>query len=512
MYTVLLVDDEEMVTQGLSRFVPWAELGFEVAGTALSADKALEFLKHTPVNLVITDVIMPVKTGLDLIEAINEQYPTVKTVILSGYSDFSYAQQALRLGALDYLTKPINFNAIRDLLKRVREKLDAESAQSGDNDRLRQTLKRSMIMNLCNGFPLDEARTAAYLDLHCPITAVRISCRDKQSFSVELATELLQTLAPCQIVSPAENEILCILEGERDQGQLDAAFDRLIHLISVSGLHLCIGISEEFPGYHELQLASIQAAKAMRYQKARCTAGTTLYSRMREMYLNLKETSEQKITGLVTTLSTPDRRGNLIEEFNADFERLEADPDFSLTTAQRFCTELLVELDAPIRDLMPEDYPRHAFLSENLMEILSLKTTGAVQEHMVAHLQKLLEDLMESDESVNAVELIDRVKNYIQEHYADNLSLAVLSNVFFVCPAYLSRLFKKKTGINFVDYLTELRIEKAKEFLANPSMKVYTVAEMVGYENPRYFSRIFKDAAGMSPQDYRLSLTDHSEC
>lgn len=81
-----------------------------------------------------------------------------------------------------------------------------------------------------------------------------------------------------------------------------------------------------------------------------------------------------------------------------------------------------------------------------------------------------------------------------------------MSNVFFVCPAYLSRLFKKKTGINFVDYLTRLRVEKAKEFLALPALKVYTVAEMVGYENPRYFSRIFKDVTGMSPQDYRSSV------
>ena len=81
-----------------------------------------------------------------------------------------------------------------------------------------------------------------------------------------------------------------------------------------------------------------------------------------------------------------------------------------------------------------------------------------------------------------------------------------MSNVFFVCPAYLSRLFKKKTGINFVDYLTRLRVEKAKEFLALPALKVYTVAEMVGYENPRYFSRIYKDVTGMSPQDYRSSV------
>ena len=510
MYKVLLVDDEEMVTQGLSRFVPWAELGFQVIGTALSADKALEFLSRNPTDLVITDVIMPVKTGLDLIEEINRQYPAVKTVILSGYSDFAYAQQALRLGAMDYLTKPINFTAIREVLARVREKLEQESIQSGKNDQMQQSLTRSMLMNLCNGFPLEESKIAVYLDVHCPITALRISCMDKTALPPDLSGELHTTMAPCRIVSPAENELLCILEGKREPARICAAAETLIDLTAVGGLSLCIGVSEELAGYPELQIAAIQAAKAMRYQRARCTSGVTLYSKMREMYLNLRETSEQQIVSLVTTLSTPDRRGNLIEEFNADFESLEARPDFSLTTAQRFCTELLVELDAPIRDLLTDEYPRHTFLSEILMELLSLQTPDEVRSHMVLHLQELLEDLTGSDESVNAVELIDRVKTYIREHYADNLTLAVLSNVFFVCPAYLSRLFKKKTGINFVDYLTELRIEKAKEFLAISSMKVYTVAEMVGYENPRYFSRLFKDATGMSPQDYRSTMTPNS--
>ena len=127
-------------------------------------------------------------------------------------------------------------------------------------------------------------------------------------------------------------------------------------------------------------------------------------------------------------------------------------------------------------------------------------------------MQKLLHDLSQLDESQNAMELIDRVKKYIQNHFAENLTLTVLSEVFFVCPAYLSRLFKKKTGINFVDYLTNLRMEKAKEFLAIPSVKIYTVAEMVGYENPRYFSRLFKDATGVSPQEYRTMVCEEREC
>ncbi|MEG3074264.1 MAG: helix-turn-helix domain-containing protein, partial [Ruthenibacterium sp.] len=122
------------------------------------------------------------------------------------------------------------------------------------------------------------------------------------------------------------------------------------------------------------------------------------------------------------------------------------------------------------------------------------------------YLERLFAILREQDETRQTAELIDRVKNYIQEHFAENLTLTVLSELFYICPAYLSRLFKKKTGVNFVEYLTNLRITKGKEFLADSSLMIYTVSEMVGYENPRYFSRLFKESVGCSPQEYRNKL------
>ena len=511
MYTVLLVDDEEMVTQGITRFVPWEETGFTVAGTASSADKALAFLEKTPVDLVFTDITMPVKSGLELIEAINEKYPKIKTVIISGYSDFNYAQQAIRLGALDYLTKPINFGAMRTLLEKVRVKLDEEHQRSGSDVKLQEILAHSMIMNICNGIPYDKSKASIYLDTTCPITAVRISFREKHPFPEDLYPEISQALGRCQIVSPTENEALCVLEGERKPAEILKGLEQLIDLVAVGGYHMYAGVSEQVSSYSDLRIAFLQAAKAMRYQKARNTSGVTCFRLMREIYPNSKEDEEQQITQLISSLAAPDTRATLIQDFTTTLSAMETRPNFSFAMAQRFCTELLIELDARLQDLLSEDYSRHAYLSESLMDVLSAKTLPEIQEYMVGHIQKLLDNLGQLDESQNAMELIDRVKKYIQAHFAENLTLTVLSEVFFVCPAYLSRLFKKKTGINFVDYLTNLRMEKAKEFLAIPSMKVYTVAEMVGYENPRYFSRLFKDATGTSPQEYRNMVCSESE-
>ena len=159
-------------------------------------------------------------------------------------------------------------------------------------------------------------------------------------------------------------------------------------------------------------------------------------------------------------------------------------------------------MDDPIQQLKLRDYPRHALLSEALMDIMGAENLQQ-QCNNGTLLQQLAEHIDRIDKTEVTGELIDRVKAYIQAHFAEKITLAVLSETFYVSPVYLSRLFKRKTGINFVDYLTSLRIEKAKEYLRDPELRVYHVAEMVGYENPRYFARLFKKDTGFSPQEYK---------
>lgn len=119
MYQVLLVDDEEIVCRGLTQFVKWQEQGFSVAGTANSAKEALALLERTPVDVVFLDIRMPEVSGLELLKILHRDYPEMKCVILSGHSDFSYAQEAIRFGAIDYLTKPVVLKDVEALLQRL---------------------------------------------------------------------------------------------------------------------------------------------------------------------------------------------------------------------------------------------------------------------------------------------------------------------------------------------------------------------------------------------------------
>lgn len=504
---MLLVDDEAMVTQGLTRFVNWQEAGYTVAGTATSVAKALDFLEKEPVDLVITDIQMPGQNGIDLIRILKEKYPQIKSIILSGYTEFSYAQQAIRLGALDYLTKPINFSSMRTLLEEVSKKLDEENQRSGEDSRMQELLTHTLILNIANGVEYDEKRAAVCLNTKCPITAVRLSQRDKGNLPENMHKELKERFAPCHVTSPSEAELLLILEGERDSAEVFRQLTGLSEEVSLCGVSLCVGVSEQCQGYSQLRNAVMQAGKAMRYQKARSGPGVMLYEQVHQMFMNHTENDDEVIHHLVELLITPEMRGQLLGEFANAISAIANHPGYSIASVQRFCTELLVEMDGPIQDMDLPDYSRHALLSEALMDVLGAKNAQDIQVYMMDYLKRILDKLQLVDESQQAGELIDRVKDYISAHYAENLTLAVLSEIFYVCPAYLSRLFKKKTGINFVDHLTALRMEKAKELLANPALKVYNIAEMVGYENPRYFSRLFKEDTGCSPQEYRSMLS-----
>ena len=122
MYQILIVDDEEIVCRGLAQFVKWKEHGFEVAGIAYSVNEAISLLEKIHIDVIFTDIRMPGKTGLDLLHVTKDKYPEIKSIILSGFNDFAYTKEAIRCGAIDYLTKPVNLDEVGVLLNQLKEK------------------------------------------------------------------------------------------------------------------------------------------------------------------------------------------------------------------------------------------------------------------------------------------------------------------------------------------------------------------------------------------------------
>lgn len=170
------------------------------------------------------------------------------------------------------------------------------------------------------------------------------------------------------------------------------------------------------------------------------------------------------------------------------------------------CISFLIELNSCLQGLNLSDEDLHQHLNETLNQILLAETCQDGASCMYAYFQWLIRLLDRADEHTLGKDVIREIQIYIRQHYRENISLNSLAEQFYLHPNYLSRLFKEKTGQNFTEYLTQIRMEQVKELLKNSDRKIIEICEQTGYDNPRYFSKVFKQYTGMTPSEYRESL------
>lgn len=490
MYSVLLVDDEPMVTDGMSRFFNWEESGFKVVATATSAARALTFLECNDADLVITDINMPVQNGIDLIRILKDEYPRIKTIILSGYSEFSYAQSAIRLGALDYLIKPLNFHSLKSVLDHAKELLDKLNSK----DDISSLLKSTLLMNFINGYPYDEKKANAVVDSTKPIFIAKVIVEgdgNLESFIQKLENEY----KGISILQAEENSIFIVFE---DIDDCDGLRLGLLHIAN-DFPGTIIGLSSRGDDYSSIRNLALEALKAMKYQYVTGRSGIMSYPQIKNQYMDIEKHHESLVKEMVEILCSNDKRDTIIEYYTTTLISLSSDLSFQ----KRFSTEALVEINLALRNYNADGLEDRSLLSSTLLSAANAKNKDDLVIAVTQYLNFVKEALDKRDGSVIDGELSERVKAYINIHYREDLSLNTLADFFYVSPVYLSRVFKKKTGRNYIEYLTSVRIEKAKEYLSDRSMKVYSIPPLVGYDNPRYFNKLFKENVGMTPGEYR---------
>ena len=409
VYQVLIVDDEEIVCRGLARFVKWEKYGFQVAGTAASGEEALSILGKKPIDLIFMDIRMPQMTGLELLKLVKEQYPQTKCVILSGYSDFSYAQEAIRNGASDYLTKPVVLKDIETLLERLSSEFTHQQKESLIHTNRMEALLLSAVKGYSHIDPhrYDLPNLKQWYGLSMILKNKTFSQMEIDEKKQQMRSQISSVIPSAIFLDDELSSLFALLPWESD-----TSFDSLTALLE----QLCFGLKEWSCGasslkygFGELQEGWEESRKAQLFHQTKPTDSIILYS-------NIKQ--------------------NLA------------------------CTP------TPALDISRE---------------------------------------VPDEKNINK-DVIQEIQNFICCHYAENISLNSLAEQFYLHPNYLSRLFKEKTGHNFVEYLTEIRMEKVKELLRSSNKKIIEICDMTGYDNPRYFSKVFKQYTGMTPREYRDNL------
>jgi two-component system response regulator YesN len=500
-YQVLLVDDEEIVCRGMRQFVKWKEHGFEVADIASDVDGAIGLLEKLHVDVVFMDVRMPGKSGLELLKVIEEEYPEIKCIILSGYADFSYAQEAIRHGAVDYLTKPVRLGEVEALLDRLQEEFERQKEKARvHSDRL-----EGLMMSAARGYSGGDFEKYG-LNLPESWCGMAMSLRNHNLPEEEIQEkketikQQLLALEPGTVILEDEIFSLFVLTPCRSE----ESFDSLVSLLE----QLCVefrdwgcGVSKKKSSEKDLHTAYEEASQALRYGLAGTKERVIFYRNIENLFTAEFETLEELVPELLKRLADPETRESVCSLLK---QRLEAfyEQNPGLNQFQTACLRLLIELNSRLRGCVSEE-SLHERLNHTLSLLLLSQEKDNVCVCVLDYVKWLVECLNQSDGQQLGKGVIREIQLFIRKHYSENITLNALAEQFYLHPNYLSRIFKEKTGKNFVEYLTEVRMEKVKELLRTSDRKIIEICAMTGYDNPWYFSKVFKQYTGMTPKEYR---------
>ena len=529
-YRVVIVDDEKPIAEGLKAFINWEEEGFTVVGTAYNGEAGVEAAVCLEADVVMTDIRMPLLSGHGLINRVREIKPECIFLVLSGYNNFEYAQEAINSGAVCYLLKPIQEDELRNTLRRIRKQLDARQASAREISLLRERLEqlkpvllekglyetvsdkrsgREQILERWNrlntGYALerfavmvaepddlekiyhDDTENIVYVDYQ--ITQLIEKYIEENRIGVSFRNSRGQTVFICCVPERVMQGELRRIAGEMQE-----------KVFSNTNATISIGISAISDDPGTIHMIYKQAQKALEYRLLRQDGCVILADELApETDMSLYPISlEKEMLDCIEMgdLETSVSRLNEIFAYMTDHRG--SSPNFVYT----ICTGIVVSVlhKAVTCGISTEDIRRNiSFGTDRLSEMRSVpelrqKVTELV-EYVVCQIHLM------RDQQQNGV--IGDICRYVEEHYQDNISLDFIEEKFFINASYLSYLFKKKTGQNFIGYLTEVRIENAKKLLRQPELKVYEVGTLVGYGSSRYFSQIFEKKVGMTPTEYR---------
>ncbi len=529
LYSVLLVDDEEDVFQVIMKKLDWESMGFRIAGYARNGVEALEMAEELQVDVVMTDIKMPYMDGLTFCKKLKELYPKTKIIIFSGFDEFDYAREAIKVEAEEYILKPIDSNELREIFERIKINLDKELDEKRNIDKLREYYLESLPMLQENFFVslmegrISENQIEKYaedyqIDLQGPyyvVTILHISTTmtdgEERQIDPFLKAIAVKKLAEEQLMDTWESKLfmylgdILVITQLRDEDSAASFTDTMDKLCRVSkricnarvtaGIgHLC-GQLSQLPG-------SYQGAKnAVSYR--------VLYGNTRA--INIAEIDPQENVDVpweeafIQKIFKEIKMGEegALKEAIGEFAARLAVSKISLQKYRLLLMELVTEIFRFIGNNQINGDAIFGQDSDIYNQVLQLESTQALRDWLEKNCMKMHRQVLHERQDTTKF-FVTKAIAYVKEHYGDqDLSIETICSYLSVSAAYFSTVFKKETGKTFINYLTDYRMDKALELLMEKGEKTYIIAEKVGYSDPNYFSYVFKKQFGMSPSKYK---------
>lgn len=542
MLKIFLAEDEVVVRETIKRMIPWEELGFELVGEAADGEMALPLLIRQQPDLLITDIKMPFMDGLTLARLAKKEIPGLKVVILSGYDDFNYAKQAIGIGVEDYLLKPITKNALIERLSEIRSRYEHEKTQKEYYEKFQREMQayeknssRDFFEALVGGsmdmmevykraekLGLDivaEAYNVLIFTMNCDedFSGQRDEYSSWEAESLELLENFFAGHSSAMLFRSNIFSYGVLLKGQREtiEENTRACVDEIRKILSRQDgrREWFLAVGQSVDRLSQIQKSYHTASRAFS-QRYLYDENILYYDEMETMehpggqaetednaYLQKVDVNALNPAILQKFLSNglQEETENFVKDY---FYAIGQEPMESLVFRNYVILNVRFSVISFIKGLGCDTNEMESADTEEV-----LAESGKNMESAIAYAKKMISQAIEirDQNSGNKNRSILRTAvDFIDSHYMDEeISLNTVANVANVSSNHFSALFSQNMGQTFIEYLTTLRMNKAKELLRCTGMRSSEIAGEIGYKDAHYFSYLFKKTQGMTPSDYR---------
>ncbi|MBY0215307.1 response regulator [Paenibacillus illinoisensis] len=521
---LILVDDEKGILEGLKKMIDRYIPECEVVGTAYNGREGFELIQKWQPDIVITDIRMPQAGGLEMIHMLKEVDIQSKFILLSGYADFEYARKGMQLGVNFYINKPVEEQELRDCVCQVMDTIRIERSKVQEMDALKLATYQRMqedglrdILDMGNDHTeiAEELLRIGCMPELAQFACILIEIRGKADGLKEHGFD--PVFRQIDLVFRQYDSVyrfrytgaqiaVIVMHGSAMESRnlintaqrLHEVLFRQLNLSSVIG----IGSIQNRPG--GISQSFEEARNALSYQVIKGAEPIISYTQIMNRTGKSELVTEEMIADLEAAIDNLDERES-VDMIHRIFREIEAEPGFNPADLQQQCLNILL---LSIRKVSFQQLQQNRLLSRQLLSLEGIsrfKTLASLEQWMVEVISGIIEFLLEQ-RTPKKKDMISEIKEYVTDHYDESISLAELAARFYMNPFYLSQYFKQKTGETYLNFLTHIRISKAKEMLEQTDLKVYEICHKVGYSDAQHFSRMFEKWTGFKPRDYRKSL------
>lgn len=487
MYNVLIVDDDFRDRNGICNTIQKFELPL-ITFTADCGTEALNVLKHEKIDILITDIQMPDMLGTELAASARKANPELTIILVSAHKDFQYAQSAINFGAIKYLLKPY---FIDELVSSLKEAIEICATKQESSRSFEETVSKNnnIIIDFLNGNSSCSNDEVSKLFEQSEVQLVLIKFLNTQINEKEAYKKLQKLLSPSPILISLPNSRCLAIHKNKENDSQDF-FENIIEI---------------FRNDLETEICITYCPFAA-------------IGQLRDEYKHLNQTSEYfffaNIGLVISAKNIISRDGNdtpsvdmimdkihlLIEMENyTDFVPMVALLFNTLKHTQHFSALYAKCIASNIVNLL---YKKHKFTESEQEFLVKIFSSNSADE-IVLLFKDVIEKLDANNTAADVHRLISKTLNIIENEYMNEISLEFVAEKLYISPAHLSRLFKKETGKNFIDFLKEYRLKKACELLRNTNFRVTEISKMVGYDSASYFTTVFHKFYNITPAQFR---------